>query len=843
LSHSKANWTVVKDLIEALKSSNVWVDQFDLDVGDPLPAKIERGIQDASAFILVLSRASLESTWVQFESHMAVIRHLEDQNFRLLIVKVDDCEVPLRFKPFLYTDLTKDGRGLSKLVDFVAHLGQKDAKARRVRRHFVNRAKEIGEIEQFTNDETKSIICITGFFGMGKRSLAEEAIRRIWQDSSLVVISLSEAHIGGRLCAALCNAAGLPVLPDNSAVDELKRQSILAVETLVEKDVHLVFDHLDSLLDDQGDIHADFRAVLQHLAGLKQCSEFPIFVLSKRMPRLDMTMKLRTGYLKLSGLSDSHMVSILESEAMRLSQKNDFDKPALEQIAKHLHGYPLAGRLAAPLFAKFEPAYVLDNFIYITGLRRDVAEAILSGLALGDTELELLRLLAMTSPVAMSVRDIQAITGKTPENIVETLDQIADHNLIETSGSAVYLHPLVSDFYWKQARAVSDFESIANSIADRAKARLQTMAATETDYAQWLALACRMLYLANKASEAFALRRDFVGELKVAAIELYQRQEYERALHYCEDFLKSDPDDFEIAYHRARALSRVGRTGESLEALNKLLEKQQTSYRRARLHFGKGRAFLEARDFNQAKDEFLTALADNPKLLPALQGIIEVLMKTDAEEEAWPFIEQALAISPLDPSALSNKAEVLWRRGNHSDAIRTMEQVTKAQPNNATFLFRLGRFLHQSGVYAEARKYFERAKVADPSYIDVRLSLASVLIDQDEIDAARDEINSVQGKGSVEKQAIQSSVEAKYWLAAGDLDKAAKFAEESLSFRKSPTSLGLMAKVEAAKLKAAEQKGLLTVAEMHRRRAKELNTEGLRLDPYNVALQHQFDSL
>jgi len=696
LSHSKKDWTFVNSLVEKLKSANVWVDKFDLDIGDALPERIERGIQEASAFVLVLSKNSINSNWVRYESHMAVIRHLEDQNFRFLIVKIDDCEVPLRFKPFLYADATRSNEEIEKLIQFVTSLGQSDGIPRRVRRHFVNRAAEIGEIEKITNDGSKSMVCISGFFGIGKRSLAEEAIRRIWQDSRLVVISLSEAHIGARLCASISTAAGLPLVEDNSTPEAVRQYSILAVETLVEKGFHIVFDHLDALLDDQGDIHSDLKILLDHLSSLRNSFEFPIFILSKRMPRLDRNMKLRSGYIRLGGLEDSHMISILESEATRLSQNREFNRTALESIARHLHGYPLAGRLAAPLFAKFDPQYVLDNFVYIAGLRRDLAEAILSGLSLGEKELLLLRILAMTSQVPLTVGDIQAVTGETAELIVELVDHLSDHNLIENQGSAIYLHPLLSDYYWKQARAITNFEALAVSIAERAKKRLHSLAATESGYDQWLALGCRMLYIANRPAEAFALRNDFIGELKVAAIELYQRQEYDRALKYCEEFLKSDPADFEIAFHRARSLSRVGRTEESLQVLNELLEKQQTPYRNARLHFGKGRAFLEAREFAQARDEFLTALVHNRKLLPALVGIIEVLMKTDADEEATPFIEEALAISPLDPTALSAKAQVLWRRGSHAEAIAAMRQVTNAQPNNATFLFRLGRFLYQS---------------------------------------------------------------------------------------------------------------------------------------------------
>jgi len=108
---------------------------------------------------------------------------------------------------------------------------------------------------------------------------------------------------------------------------------------------------------------------------------------------------------------------------------------------------------------------------------------------------------------------------------------------------------------------------------------------------------------------------------------------------------------------------------------------------------------------------------------------------------------------------------------------------------------------------------------------------------------ARVEVDALHGKGSAEKKSVLSGVEAKYWLARGDLQKASGFAEESLQFRRSPISLGLMASIEAARSREAEQRGIANVAEMHRRRAVELNKEGLQIDPNNQALQHQLDSL
>src|SRR5690348_5208799 len=84
VSSATADWdTFVRDFVEGLKDTGVWVDRWKMDLGDPLPERIVSGIAGAPQFIVVLSRNSLQSNWVKYESHMAVIRSLEDANFRI----------------------------------------------------------------------------------------------------------------------------------------------------------------------------------------------------------------------------------------------------------------------------------------------------------------------------------------------------------------------------------------------------------------------------------------------------------------------------------------------------------------------------------------------------------------------------------------------------------------------------------------------------------------------------------------------------------------------------------------------------------------------------------------
>jgi tetratricopeptide (TPR) repeat protein len=839
VSYSSKDWPIVSKLVNALKGDRVWVDKRTVELGDALPEKVESGIGGAASFILVLSKASLESRWVKYESHMAVIRHLEDANFRILVLKIDECHVPLRFRPFLYADLSKDAGALDLIVRAAS---SKDPPGALYRRLFVNRNDDLGRIESHVADPDKSLICLQGFYGIGKRTLAEESIRRTWQSPKIVAIELSAAHRGSRLSAALCAAAGMPVPVDGTPDEEIRKASLMAVERLIEQKRVIILDHLEYLLDDEGKPHADISAVIDHISGIPASFDIPCYLLTRRLPKLQSSSALRAGYVRVSGMRMQHIVTILESEAARISRKPVKASAAFRKLAEHLFGYPLAGRLAAPLLVKYSPEYLLENLAHITSLRRDIAEAILANTDFTGEQTRILQLLAM-SDGSLSVEDLASMSGTSADSVVDSIDTLADHNLLESERASVRLHPLVADFYWKQARAAPEFRTIVSRIADHALGVLKREKPDTVRFVNWLATACRALFLSDREAEARALRRDFSGELKLAAIELYQRGDYDISLRYCEAYLEHDPTDFEVNLHRARNLSRLARPDDSLKAIDAMTRTATSPHQRARLHFARGRVFWETRKIELARSEYVKALDLNPKLLPALQGVADSLMAESKTDDASGFVERALKVSPMDSHSLSTKAEIFWRRGKWRDAVETMEVVVRAQPENATFLFRLGRFLQQSNLLEQAREYFRRAKAADQTFTEPRLSLASTAIDLGGLDEAKAEIDSLRGRLPADKRFVLDEIEAKYHLALGDLEAAATLADKALAYHRNAFTLSLMAKIEAALQKEAQQNGMTVAAESHRTRALTLIAEGLNHEPASSVLLSQKKAL
>ncbi len=60
------------------QKAHVWIDQWELKVGDSILEKIQSAIKTASALLIVLSKASVASEWCRRELSAGLMRELEE---------------------------------------------------------------------------------------------------------------------------------------------------------------------------------------------------------------------------------------------------------------------------------------------------------------------------------------------------------------------------------------------------------------------------------------------------------------------------------------------------------------------------------------------------------------------------------------------------------------------------------------------------------------------------------------------------------------------------------------------------------------------------------------------
>ncbi len=107
VSHSSKDKVFVRMLVADLQDMglDVWFDEAELDVGDSIVSRISAAIRDTNYLIVVLSKNSAVSPWVDQELNAALMRQLSNSGMMVLPIRIDDCEVPTLLADRVYADV------------------------------------------------------------------------------------------------------------------------------------------------------------------------------------------------------------------------------------------------------------------------------------------------------------------------------------------------------------------------------------------------------------------------------------------------------------------------------------------------------------------------------------------------------------------------------------------------------------------------------------------------------------------------------------------------------------------------------------------------------------------
>lgn len=101
----------------------VWIDKRAIDVGESIPASIEKAIASCDFLVAVLTPSALDSRWFREELDAAHVKELESHGTVILPVLKEDCSIPGLLRSKKYADFRGGYRdGLKDLVASIGHL-------------------------------------------------------------------------------------------------------------------------------------------------------------------------------------------------------------------------------------------------------------------------------------------------------------------------------------------------------------------------------------------------------------------------------------------------------------------------------------------------------------------------------------------------------------------------------------------------------------------------------------------------------------------------------------------------------------------------------------------------
>lgn len=128
ISYCKADRKDVEKIAQKLKNAGIyaWYDRWEIRVGDSIIQKINDGIGSAEYLIVVLSKASVKSTWVR-EELSAAIALLESKGSFILPVLLEDCDIPPLLVHRCYVNYRNDPEGaIDEIIQVIRGLPSSD---------------------------------------------------------------------------------------------------------------------------------------------------------------------------------------------------------------------------------------------------------------------------------------------------------------------------------------------------------------------------------------------------------------------------------------------------------------------------------------------------------------------------------------------------------------------------------------------------------------------------------------------------------------------------------------------------------------------------------------------
>ncbi|MFI5388040.1 MAG: toll/interleukin-1 receptor domain-containing protein, partial [Fimbriimonadales bacterium] len=118
ISHSSTDKAIARQLANDLRDlgHEPWLDEYAIRVGESIPDKIEKGLQDAEFVVVLLTPDAVRSGWVDREWKAKYWDEVSAGRVMVLPALVRDSEIPLLLRPKKYADLRNYATGLVQLM-------------------------------------------------------------------------------------------------------------------------------------------------------------------------------------------------------------------------------------------------------------------------------------------------------------------------------------------------------------------------------------------------------------------------------------------------------------------------------------------------------------------------------------------------------------------------------------------------------------------------------------------------------------------------------------------------------------------------------------------------------
>ena len=157
----------------------------------------------------------------------------------------------------------------------------------------------------------------------------------------------------------------------------------------------------------------------------------------------------------------------------------------------------------------------------------------------------------------------------------------------------------------------------------------------------------------------------------------------------------------------------------------------------AKQHFDYGVALQKEGRWEEAEEQYKTALRFNPAGPKSHMNLAVALMAQAKFDEAAPHMEEALRLQPNNGEFHSSYASLLQRLGRGDEAGPHYEAAARFLPDSPEAHYNYASFLASTGKGSDSVSELQRVVQLKPDYLDVQLRLADALFEKGNLEEAK----------------------------------------------------------------------------------------------------------
>lgn len=750
LSHTSSDKDLVGLVHKKLENKNAWYDAADIENGESIPEKINEGLRYATHYILFWSQKACESNWVRAELNAAFVRMMANK-CKFMIFVLDSTPLPELLQPYKYDNIDK--KDLENASDIIVEkiLSQEGAATRLS--EFVNRTKEIGDIEESIRAGYKLII-LQGILGIGKSSLAEKAIMWLYPNKAMSRIIIDFNMIPGiaELAIEMSNKTKKELINPNLTIVEQRENIRFFIEYISAKNILLILKDVKKWLNEDGTMNDNMLFLTDLIVNTPMFSYVTIMTTSRYID-IPYDYYEKTRQLPVLGLTDLHVSQIIKNNLPAHFQSDD--NKNLE-FAKRLYGYPLGAKLGAYRIANHGYDYYLKQPEKIQALKVSLAKQLISYAELSDDCLEYLKIIALCQSRLRNDEYI-SVFPEFSDKIAKLSDEAFFAGILKYNEDGCYkLELLVEDYFYDLAFNDSKCKEYCYKLE---KNLLRMIEKIDLNYMRLVPVAVHILTLNGKIDKAMQIRAELTATITSSMWDMYNHREYEEANDVAEQLIKIDNQNVEARYVKALCLTRFDEDKEAEAILSDLLNEDVDNV--ARYYYALGRLQKKQGKYDKAIELYKTAILHRRRYLSPYRELAECYILMDDINEAKNAIIKAKEIDESNVFVILLEARMLQKEDCADKAIQLLENQSIFEKEPAQIFFRKGRAFDQLGEKDKAKECYIQALNYDKKTYDAKLCLLNHQI-IDEPQSAEQQIVALKEVLRGKRKFILTNIEARY---------------------------------------------------------------------------------